>query len=118
VIDEEMGEVKALVVRMTEKNESVLVPPELVDKSVGAALLLSVTRAQFLAGASRSPRFHRRMFTAADPKRVSAIIPLVFRGDRRRSLASLARDSVETSETLEAASGAQAVARRSWWRRR
>src|SRR4029079_15279745 len=47
VIDEEMAEVKALVVRLAAKKESVLVPPELVAKSAGAGLLLNVTREQF-----------------------------------------------------------------------
>ena len=118
VIDEEMGEVKALVVRMAAKDESVLVPPELVDKSVGAALLLNVTKAQFVAGASRSPRFNPRTFTAADTGRVAGLIPLVFRGDRRRSVVRVARDAIETSDVIAAAPDAPpSAAPRPLWKR-
>lgn len=96
VIDEEMAEVKALVVRMTSRKESVLVPPDLVDRSVGGALQLNVTQAQFARGASRSPRFEARMFTGADTGAVSRAIPVVFRGDPRRSVVRVSRDRVET----------------------
>ena len=118
VIDEDVAEVKALVVRMTAKNESVLMPPELVDKSVGTALLLNVSKDQFLLGASRSPRFEARMFTGADVKTVTTVIPLAFRGNKQRSLVSIAGDVVQTSEYLEPSSPRQPEAtRRSWWKR-
>jgi hypothetical protein len=118
VIDEDVAEIKALVVRMTTKNESVLMPPELVDKSVGTTLLLNVTKDQFLLGASRSPRFEARMFTGADAKTVATVIPLAFRGNKQRSLVSIAADVVQTSDVLEPPSSRQPTpARRSWWRR-
>ena len=118
VIDEYVAEVKALVVRMTTKNESVLMPPDLVDKSVGTALLLNVTKDQFLLGASRSPRFEARMFTGADAKSVAKVIPLAFRGHKQRSLVSIAGDVVQTSQVLESPDSRQPESiRRSWWKR-
>ncbi len=118
VIDEDVAEVKALVVRMTAKNESVLMPPDLVDKSVGTALLLNVTKDQFLLGASRSPRFEARMFTGADAKTVAKVIPLAFRGNKQRSLVSIADDVVQTSEVLEPSRLLQSESsRRPWWKR-
>ena len=118
VIDEDLAEVKALVVRMTTKNESVLMPPDLVDKSVGTALLLSVTKDQFLMGASRSPRFEARMFTGADVKSVVKVIPVAFRGNKQRSLVSIGGDVVQTSEFLEPSGLRQSEStRRSWWKR-
>jgi hypothetical protein len=118
VIDEDVAEVKALVVRMTTKNESVLMPPDLVDKSVGTALLLNVTKDQFLLGASRSPRFEARMFTGADVKTVVKVIPVAFRGNKQRSLVSVAGDVVQTSEVLEPSGLRQSTSpRRSWWKR-
>jgi hypothetical protein len=118
VIDEDVAEVKALVVRMTTKNESVLMPPDLVDKSVGTALLLNVTKDQFLMGASRSPRFEARMFTGADVKTVVKVIPVAFRGNKQRSLVSIAGDVVQTSEFLEPSGQRQPTSpRRSWWKR-
>jgi len=118
VIDEDVAEVKALVVRMTTKNESVLMPPDLVDKSVGTALLLNVTKDQFLMGASRSPRFEARMFTGADVKSVVKVIPVAFRGNKQRSLVSIGGDVVQTSEFLEPSGLRQSEStRRSWWKR-
>jgi len=118
VIDEDLAEVKALVVRMTTKNESVLMPPDLVDKSVGTALLLNVTKDQFLMGASRSPRFEARMFTGADVKSVVKVIPVAFRGNKQRSLVSIGGDVVQTSEFLEPSGLRQSEStRRSWWKR-
>ena len=118
VIDEDVAEVKALVVRMTTKNESVLMPPDLVDKSVGTALLLNVTKDQFLLGASRSPRFEARMFTGADVKTVVKAIPVAFRGNKQRSLVSIAGDVVQTSEFIEPSSLRHPTSpRRSWWKR-
>lgn len=115
VIDEDVAEVKALVIRMTAKNESVLMPPELVAKCVGKTLLLNVTKEQFLMGASRSPRFEAHMFTSADAKTVAAVIPLAFRGNKQRSLVSIAGEVVQTSEVLEPPSMPQlAPGRRSW----
>lgn len=102
VIDEEMAEVKALVVRVTARNESVLVPPDLVDRSAGGALLLTVTQEQFARGASRSPRFETRMFTRASAETVGKIIPMVFRGDARRSVAAISRNHVETAASCDA----------------
>jgi hypothetical protein len=118
VIDEDVAEVKALVVRMTAKNELVLMPPDLVDKSVGTALLLNVTKDQFLMGASRSPRFEARMFTGADVKTVAKVIPLAFRGNKQRSLVSIIGDVVQTSELLEPSRLPRLEStRRSWWKR-
>ena len=100
VIDEDRAEVKALVVRLAEKNESVLVPPELVEKSAGAALFLNVSNDQFAQGARRSPRFETRMFTGADVSSVARRIPLVFGGNKQRSVVDLGRDALVTSDFL------------------
>jgi hypothetical protein len=103
---------------MAAKNESVLMPPDLVHKSVGTALLLNVTKDQFLLGASRSPRFEARMFTGADAKTVAKVIPLAFRGNKQRSMVSIAGDVVQTSEFLEPSGPRQPEStRRSWWKR-
>ena len=118
VIDEDVAEVRALVIRMSAKDESVLMPPELVDKCVGKTLLLNVTKEQFAKGASRSPRFDARMFTGADAKTVSAVIPLAFRGNKQRSLVSISAATVQTSEVFEPAALSETpAASRRWWQR-
>ena len=118
VIDEDVAEVRALVIRMAAKDESVLMPPELVDKCVGKTLLLNVTKEQFAKGASRSPRFDAQMFTRANAKTVSAVIPLAFRGNKQRSLVSISPTAVQTSEVLEPAALPQTspTSRRGWQR--
>jgi len=118
VIDEDVAEVRALVIRMAAKDESVLMPPELVDKCVGKTLLLNVTKEQFAKGASRSPRFDAQMFTRANAKTVSAVIPLAFRGNKQRSLVSISPTAVQTSEVLEPAPLPQtSPTSRRWWQR-
>jgi hypothetical protein len=117
MVDEDKGEVKALVVRMADKHESVLMPPDLVDKSVGSGLLLNVTKAQFTAGASRSPRFDARMFTAADTGRVANLVSLLPRSDPRRSVVAVNGDYVETGNAVPASSNGSASAPAHWWNR-
>jgi hypothetical protein len=114
VIDEDLAEVKALVVRMAAKKESVLVPPDLVDVSADAGLLLTVTQEQFLHGASRSPRLDPKMFTRARLKQVAKVMPAVFGGDPRRSVISVSGDQVATGAFLEPASGEPETAGSSW----
>lgn len=118
VIDEDVAEVKALVIRMSTTDESVLMPPELVDKCVGTTILLNVTREQFAKGASRSPRFDPRMFTRADTSAVSALIPAAFRGEKQRSISSIAGEAVVTSEVLEpSVTPLELPVPRPWWKR-
>jgi hypothetical protein len=118
VIDEDVAEIKALVVRMTAKDESVLMPPELVDKCVGKTILLNVTKEQFAKGASRSPRFDPKMFTGADAKAIAAVIPLAFLGNKQRSVVSISREAVQTSEVLEPTTQPQTPpSDRPWWKR-
>lgn len=117
VLDEDRAEVRALVVQMTTTKELVLAPPELVDKSVGGALLLNVTREQFSKGAARSPRFEHGMFTRARLETVSKAIPLMFRGDLRRSVVGISQDQVETTDSIERANPLPEMeARRPWWK--
>jgi hypothetical protein len=118
VVDEDVAEVKALVIRMSATDESVLAPPELVDKCVGSTILLNVTKEQFAKGASRSPRFDLRMFTRADPGTVSTMIPVAFRGDKQRSIVEISEDALHTAEVLEPSVSPNGVSTpRPWWKR-
>lgn len=117
VVEEDAAEVKALVIRVSTTNESVLAPPELVDTCVGKTILLNVTREQFARGASRSPRFNPRMFTRADSGTVSTMIPVAFRGDKQRSIVEISDDALQTGEVLEPAVPPHDPAtRRPWWK--
>jgi hypothetical protein len=118
VIEEEAAEVKALVIRVSATDESVLAPPELVDRCIGNTILLNVTKEQFAKGASRSPRFDPRMFTRADSGTVSTMIPVAFRGDKQRSIVEISDDALQTGEVLERFNARHdpPTARR-WWKR-
>jgi len=102
VVDEEEGAIRALVVRREDTGVSVLVPPDLVTGSADGALLLGVDREQFHSGAEHAPRHDPRMFVAADLRRITRLIPLVFAGDRRRSLVTVSAKAAETSDSLDA----------------
>jgi hypothetical protein len=118
VVEEDLAEVKALVIRMPTTNESVLAPPELVDKCVGKTILLNVTKEQFARGASRSPRFDPRMFARADAGTVSTMIPVAFRGDKQRSIVAISDDALQTAEVLDpAVVHHDPPAARPWWKR-
>jgi hypothetical protein len=118
VIEEDAAEVKALVIRVSTTDESVLAPPELVDKCVGQTILLNVTKEQFARGASRSPRFESRMFARADSGTVSTMIPVAFRGDKQRSIVEISDDALQTCEVLEPAVAPRVPdMRRPWWKR-
>ncbi len=118
VIEEDAAEVKALVIRVSTTDESVLAPPELVDKCVGKTILLNVTKEQFARGASRSPRFEPRMFARADSGTVSTMIPVAFRGDKQRSIVEISDDALQTGEVLEPSVAPRDPAmRRPWWKR-
>lgn len=118
VIEEDAAEVKALVIRVSTTDESVLAPPELVDKCVGKTILLNVTKEQFAKGASRSPRFDPRMFARADSRTVSTMIPVAFRGDRQRSIVEISDDALQTAEVLEpTVSPHDPPTPRPWWKR-
>lgn len=101
VVDEDETAVRALVVRRDDTGVSVLVPPDLVTGSSDDALLLGVDREQFHSGAEHAPRHDPRMFVAADLRRITRLIPLVFAGDRRRSLVKVSAKAAETADTLD-----------------
>lgn len=118
VIEEDVAEVKALVIRLSATGESVLAPPELVDRCVGTSILLNVTKEQFARGASRSPRFNPRMFARADSGTVSTMIPVAFRGDKQRSIIEISDDALQTGEVLEPLGyPPDPLTRRPWWKR-
>lgn len=110
VVDPATGTVEALVVRLDGKREAALTPPDLVDRSVGAALFLTISREQFALGASRTPRFDGRQFAKANLRALNQAIRRPAVGDSRRSIGWIGRDAVETRPALEPAAPAGAAA--------
>jgi hypothetical protein len=58
------------------------------------------------------------MFTGADSKAVAKVIPLAFRGNKQRSLVSIAGNVVQTSEVLDPSSLRPPASPSRFWRNR
>lgn len=97
VVDEHVGEVSALVVEVDKPRMMVLLPPQAVAKTGGAAVYLSGSRQQFAAWLKLAPRVHARQVGKANLK-------LLLRDrqgvalDPMRSVARAGRDFVETGD--------------------
>jgi hemin uptake protein HemP len=96
VVDESAGEVVELGVAIDGENRIVLLPPDLVDKTVGSAVFLTISRIQFAQRAASAPAFEKKHFEPADVKallkrdgRSGGMIP-------RRAVANAGNDFVET----------------------
>ena len=97
VVDEAAGEVVALVVAVGgAPGRRILLPPDLVDKTGGSAVFLTVNRARFAEGAAAAPPFEQRRFARANLK---ALRHRLAEGRTRRPgrlIVQLGKDYVET----------------------
>lgn len=95
VVDEHVGEVTALVVDVDKSELTVLVPPQAVAKTGGAAVYLSGSRQQFAAWMEHAPRVVENQVAKANLKTLlrerhgTAHDPI-------RSVARAGRDFIET----------------------
>ena len=99
VVDEHVGVVTALVVDVDKAQVSVLVPPQAVAKTGGAAVYLSGSRQQFAAWLVNAPR-------VSDKQVAKANLKALLRErhgpahDPMRSVARAGRDFVETGDLV------------------
>ncbi len=68
VVDERIGEVVEIVVQTLDSERLVLLPLDLVDRSAGSALFLSVNHVQFADRAANGPGFDKSKFAKVDIK--------------------------------------------------
>jgi hypothetical protein len=94
VIDEQLGEVTALVVELTGKQDCVLVPPAAVQKTAGSAVFLSGTRRQFDEWLEQAQRYDSRRGVKAN---ISSLLKGETRQDRstQGSILKAGRDFLE-----------------------
>src|SRR5262245_56594476 len=59
VVDEGTGEVVELVVAVEGQDRTVLLPPDLVDKTAGSAVFLTINRIQFTERATSAAAFDK-----------------------------------------------------------
>ena len=67
VVDEAAGEVQDLIIEVEGPEPgTVLLPPDLVDKTAGSAVFLTVNRVQFAERAATAPLYEKQAFARAD----------------------------------------------------
>jgi hypothetical protein len=96
VVDEGIGEVVELVVSIEGEDRIVLLPPDLVDKTAGSAVFLTINRIQFNERAASAAVFEKKQFARADLK---VLLKREGRGPAttpRRAVANAGTDFVET----------------------
>jgi hypothetical protein len=96
VVDESIGEVIELVVAIEGQDRTVLLPPDLVDKSAGSAIFLTINRIQFNERAASASAFDKKHFARADLK---SLLKREGRGPAttpRRAVSNAGSDFVET----------------------
>lgn len=94
VVDENAGEVTELAVQVEGGDRIVLIPPDVVDKSAGSALFLTINRVQFAERAAAGPEYVKNQFAKVD-------IKSLLKRDRsnanpKRAVADAGADFIET----------------------
>ncbi len=102
VIDETVLEVVALVLETETTGERVFLSPDLVERTGGSAVFLSVTRQGFQALAEKSPtyeskRFRKVKIKARLRKRLASAT-----GRSRRGIVQIGKDFIETPSASQA----------------
>lgn len=97
VVDEATAMVAELIVHAEPPGKTVVLPADLVDRSAGAALFITLNRVQFEERVSALPDYDREQFGKADVKALLSRKDAAGRiSTPRRSVTSLGADYVET----------------------
>jgi hypothetical protein len=96
VVDESAGEVVELVVAIDGADRTVLLTPDLVDKSAGSAIFLTINRIQFEQRAASAPVYEKKLFAKADLKAFLKRDDKSGTSSSRRSISHATADFVET----------------------
>ena len=95
VVDESSAEVTEIIVAVDGSDKAVVLPADVVDRSAGAALFISLNSVQFAERVSAGPGYIRGHFAKADLKALASR-----KGSRpimaRRSVTNVGVDFVET----------------------
>ena len=96
VVDEVAGEVADLIIQVDGTDRVVLLPPDLVDKTAGSAVFVTINRVQFAERAAGAPEFERKAFTKVDTKALLKNGAGAQERSPRRAVIDAGRDFVET----------------------
>lgn len=96
VVDESTAEVAEIIVAVDGGDQHVVLPADVVDRSAGAALFISLNRVQFAERVAAGPGYTRSHFAKADLKALlhhkDGARPVV----ARRSVTNVGNNFVET----------------------
>jgi hypothetical protein len=94
VVDEAASEIVELLIEVDGSNRIATIPPDMVDKSAGSALFLTINRVQFAERAASSPDYVKSHFAKAD---IKSLLKRDGRaGHPKRAVAGVGTDYVET----------------------
>jgi hypothetical protein len=96
VVDESAGEVVELAIQVDGDQRTILIPPDVVDKSSGSALFLTINRVQFAERAVAGPAFVKQQFAKADLKALLKREGRNGHDNPRRAVAAAGSDFIET----------------------
>ena len=96
VVDETNGEVVEIVVQALDRERLSILPFDLVDRSAGSALFLSINHVEFDDRAANGPAFEQSKFTRADIKSMLRRRKSGEIAATRRSIANAGEHFVET----------------------
>lgn len=96
VVDEGVGEVVELVVAIDGDDRTVLLPPDLVDKTAGSAVFLTINRIQFAERAASAMAFEKKHFAKVDVKALLKRDGKTGASNPRRAVSNAGDDFVET----------------------
>ncbi len=68
VVDEASAEVSEIIIAVDGSDQAIVLPADVVDRSAGAALFISLNRVQFAERVSAGPQYARNHFAKADLK--------------------------------------------------
>jgi len=119
VVGEAAGEVTDLIVRIDNADADVLLPPDLVDRTVDSAIFLTINRAQFSERAADAARVNPSEFTKANPKTVSKNGLTALERNPRRAVITASPNHLDTlaasgsrgRDRLQSTAGAPIAAR-------
>lgn len=99
VVDESAAEVVELIIQVHGDDRLVLLPPDIVDKSSGSALFLTINRVQFAERAAAGPQYVKGHFAKADLKSLLKRERKPGGAHPKRAVATAGVDFIETPAT-------------------
>lgn len=96
VVDQAAGEVTELIVTVETTGQTIVLPAQLVAKTGGSAVFLTITQAEFIREAANAPAYKKRHFRKARLRALRKRGKRAQEQHRPQAVALIGRDFVET----------------------